>query len=279
MIPSVHLPDGAAVPALGQGTWHMGESASTAAAEIRALRAGIDHGLTLIDTAEMYASGGAEKIVAQAIAGQREKIFIVSKVSPQNASAAGVEKSCTASLRRLGTDVIDLYLLHWPGRHPIAETVEAFERLRQSGKIRHWGVSNFDLDEMEDVAALPTGAHCATNQVLYHPAARGIEFSLLPWCRARHMPIMAYSPLGQAGSLLRSPALAAVARRHNATPAQIALAWSLRDGNTISIPKASSEAHLAENVAAASIKLTSEDLSEIDAIHKPPKSKQALGML
>jgi diketogulonate reductase-like aldo/keto reductase len=279
MIPSVHLPDGAAVPALGQGTWHMGESASAAAAEIRALRAGIDYGLTLIDTAEMYASGGAEKIVAQAIAGQREKIFIVSKVSPQNASAAGVEKSCTASLRRLGTDVIDLYLLHWPGRHPIAETVEAFERLRQSGKIRHWGVSNFDLAEMEDVAALPTGAHCATNQVLYHPAARGIEFSLLPWCRARHMPIMAYSPLGQAGSLLRSPALAAIARRRDATPAQVALAWSLRDGNTISIPKASSEAHLAENVAAATLKLTPEDLAEIDATHKPPARKQKLGML
>jgi diketogulonate reductase-like aldo/keto reductase len=279
MIPTVKLPDGTAVAALGQGTWHMGESAAAAQAEIRALRAGIDHGLTVIDTAEMYAAGGAEKIVAQAVAGQRDKIFIVSKVSPQNASAAGVEKSCAASLRRLGTDVIDLYLLHWPGRHPIAETVAAFERLRESGKIRHWGVSNFDLEEMAKVAALPSGANCATNQVLYHPAARGIEFALLPWCRARHMPIMAYSPLGQAGALLRSPALAAVARRHGATPAQIALAWSLRDGNTISIPKTSSTAHLDENVAAAAIKLTAEDLGEIDATHKPPTRKQPLGML
>jgi diketogulonate reductase-like aldo/keto reductase len=246
---------------------------------VSALRAGIERGLTLIDTAEMYASGGAERVVAKAIAGQRDKVFIVGKVSPQNASRAGMPKSCDASLRRLGVETIDLYLLHWPGRHPVAETVEAFEQLRAAGKIRHWGVSNFDLEEMQEIAALPAGAACATDQVLYHPAARGIEFSLLPWCRSRNMPIMAYSPLGQAGALLRSPALAAVARRHNTTPAQIALAWSLRDGNTISIPKASSLSHLDENVAAAGITLSQEDLSEIDAVHKPPQRKQALGML
>ena len=279
MIPSVTLPSGETVSALGQGTWHMGESSGREAAEVQALRAGIEHGLRLIDTAEMYAAGGAERVVAQAIAGQRDKAFIVSKVSPQNAFRAGVQKSCEASLRRLGVETIDLYLLHWPGRHPIAETVDAFERLRETGKIRHWGVSNFDLKEMQDIAGLPAGAACATDQVLYHPAARGIEFSLLPWCRARKMPVMAYSPLGQAGSLLRSPALAAIARRHHATPAQIALAWSIRDGNTISIPKTASTAHLDENIAAMAITLTPEDLTEIDAFHKPPHRKQALGML
>jgi diketogulonate reductase-like aldo/keto reductase len=227
----------------------------------------------------MYAAGGAERVVAQAIAGQRDKVFIVSKVSPQNASTQGVETSCAASLKRLGTDRIDLYLLHWPGRYPIEETITAFERLRLAGKIRHWGVSNFDTAGMGKIAALPAGKHCATNQVLYHPDQRGIEFDLLPWCRARHMPIMAYSPLGQAGKLLRSAALAAAGRRHNATPAQIAIAWSLRDGNTISIPKASSTAHLAENAAAAVIKLTDQDLAEIDQAHRPPRGKTALEML
>lgn len=279
MIPTLALPDGVRIPALGQGTWHMGETPGDERGQVAALRAGIDHGLTLIDTAEMYAAGGAERVVAQAIAGQRDKVFLVSKVSPQNASALGIEKSSAASLRRLGTDVIDLYLLHWPGRHPIAETLAAFEKLRAAGKIRYWGVSNFDTAEMEAVAALPAGAICATNQVLYHPDARGIEYDLMPWCRARHMPIMAYSPLGQAGRLLRSKALAAVGRRHGATAAQVALAWSIRDGNTISIPKASSLAHMDENVAAAGIKLTAEDLAEIDAVHKPPRGKEALGML
>jgi diketogulonate reductase-like aldo/keto reductase len=257
----------------------MGESPAQAANEAKTLRAGIERGLSLIDTAEMYAAGGAERVVAQAIAGQREAVFLVSKVSPQNASAQGVEKSCNASLGRLGTDHIDLYLLHWPGRIPIAETIAAFEKLRAAGKIRYWGVSNFDTAGMEDIFSAPLGNNCATNQVLYHPEARGIEFDLLPWCRTKNLPIMAYSPLGQAGRLLRSPALAAAGRRHNATPAQIALAWSLRDGNTISIPKASSAAHLEENAAAASIRLTDEDLTEIDAAHKPPLSKKPLGML
>jgi len=278
-IPTVKLPDGTTGPALGQGTWHMGESPREAAAEANTLRAGIDRGLLLIDTAEMYAAGGAERVVAQAIAGQRDKVFLVTKVSPQNASAQGVEKSCKASLTRLGTDHIDLYLLHWPGRFPIAETIAGFENLRKAGKIRHWGVSNFDTPGMEHIFSTPHGSNCATNQVLYHPEARGIEFDLLPWCRSKNMPVMAYSPLGQAGRLLRSAALAAAARRHNATPAQIALAWSLRDHNTISIPKASSPAHLEENAAAAAIRLTEEDLAEIDAAHKPPRSKKPLGML
>jgi diketogulonate reductase-like aldo/keto reductase len=279
MIPTLRLPDGTAVPALGQGTWHMGESRARAAAEAAALREGIERGLTLIDTAEMYGDGGAERVVAQAIAGQRDKVFLVSKVYPHNASRAGVAKACAASLQRLGTDRIDLYLLHWRGGHPLEETVAAFERLRGAGHIRYWGVSNFDTDDMEELAALPAGAACATNQVLYHPDRRGIEFDLLPWCRARRMPIMAYSPLGQAGRLLRSPALAAVAQRHGATPAQVAIAWSLRDGNTISIPKAATAEHVAQNAAAAALRLTAADLAEIDAAHPPPRRKQALGML
>ena len=279
MIPTVRLPDGTSVPALGQGTWHMGENRAHATAEVAALRAGIAHGLTLIDTAEMYGDGGAERIVAQAIAGVRDSVFLVSKVLPHNASAAGVAKACAGSLKRLGTDRIDLYLLHWRGGHPLEETAAAFERLREAGKILRWGVSNFDTDDMEELAPLPAGAACATDQVLYHPDHRGIEFDLLPWCRAHKMPIMAYSPLGQAGRLLRSPALAAVARRHGATPAQIAIAWSLRDGATISIPKAATEAHVQQNAAAADIVLTAADLAEIDAAHPPPRRKQPLGML
>jgi diketogulonate reductase-like aldo/keto reductase len=279
MIPSVRLPDGTAVPALGQGTWHMGESRAQATAEVAALQAGIAQGLTLIDTAEMYGDGGAERIVGQAIAGVRDSVFLVSKVLPHNASASGVAKACAGSLRRLGTDRIDLYLLHWPGGHPLEETVAAFERLREAGKILRWGVSNFDTDAMETLAALPRGADCATDQVLYYPDQRGIEFDLLPWCRAQRMPVMAYSPLGQAGRLLRSPALAAVAQRHGATPAQIAIAWSLRDGNTIAIPKAATAAHVQQNAAAAEIALTPADLAEIDAVHPPPRRKQPLGML
>jgi diketogulonate reductase-like aldo/keto reductase len=278
-IPGLHLPDGTALPALGQGTWHMGEAAGRAEAEADVLRQGIELGLTLIDTAEMYAGGGAERVVARAIAGQRARVFLVSKVSPQNASRAGVVRSCEASLKRLGTEVIDLYLLHWPGSHPLAETVAGFEALREAGKIRHWGVSNFDTDEMEALERLAGGEACATDQVLYHPEARGIEYDLMPWCRARRMPVMAYSPLGQAGRLLRSPALAAVATRHGATPAQIALAWSLRDGNTIAIPKTASAGRLKENARAAGIKLTEQDLAEIDAGHAPPQRKESLGML
>ncbi len=276
MIPRVRLPDGTEIPALGQGTWHMGENAAAAAAETTALRAGIAAGLTLIDTAEMYGDGGAERVVAAAIAGQRDAVFLVSKVYPHNASAAGVARAAAASLKRLRTDRIDLYLLHWRGAHPLAETVAAFEKLRAQGAIRYWGVSNFDVSDLQE---LPDGAACATNQVLYNPDRRGIEFDLLPFCRARAMPVMAYSPLGQAGRLLRSKALTAVAARHGVTAAQVAIAWSLRDGTTISIPKASQPAHVAENAAAAGLLLTAADLAEIDAAHPPPARKQGLGML
>jgi diketogulonate reductase-like aldo/keto reductase len=262
------------VPAIGQGTWRLGEGRRTAAEEADALRLGIDLGMTLIDTAEMYADGGAEEVVGRAIAGRRDEVFVVSKVVPSNASRRGVPAACARSLRRLRTDVIDLYLLHWPGGVPVAETVEAFEALRQAGSIRAWGVSNFDADELE---ALPDG--CATDQVLYHPGARGIEFDLLPWCGRRKMPVMAYSPIGQAGRLLKSRALAKVAERCGATAAQVAIAWGLRQPHVISIPKAADMAHVRQNAAAAELALTDGDLAAIDAEFPPPARKAGLEML
>ncbi|HEY1933056.1 MAG TPA: aldo/keto reductase [Acetobacteraceae bacterium] len=279
MTRTVRLPDGLEIPALGQGTWHMGESARLKQQEIAALKLGIELGITLIDTAEMYGNGGAEDIIAEAIAGRRDELFIVSKVYPHNASRTGVPAACERSLKRLRTDRIDLYLLHWPGSHPLSETVEAFEALRTAGKIRYWGVSNFDTAEMERLVRLDGGAACATNQVLYNPDTRGIEFDLLRWCARHHMPVMAYSPVGQGGRLLRSKALAAAAKRHDATPAQIAIAWSMRSGSTISIPKATQPAHVRENAAAEEISLTAEDLAEIDAAHPPPRKKQGLDIL
>jgi diketogulonate reductase-like aldo/keto reductase len=254
----------------------MGERAGTAKAEVAALKLGIELGVGLIDTAEMYGNGRAEELTAEAIAGRRDELFIVSKVYPHNASRSGTPAACERSLKRLRTDRIDLYLLHWQGSHPLAETVEAFERLREAGKIRHWGVSNFDTAEMGRLARLPDGTRCATNQVLYHVASRGIEYDLLPWASAHNMPLMAYSPVGQGGRLLQSRALAAVAKRHGVTPAQIAIAWTLRHANVISIPKASDPAHVRENVAAAEIVLTAEDLAAIDAHHPPPGGKQSL---
>jgi len=275
----VRLPDGLEVPALGQGTWHMGESARLKQQEVAALKLGIDLGMTLIDTAEMYGNGGAEEVIAEAIAGRRDGLFLVSKVYPHNASLSGVLAACERSLRRLRVDCIDLYLLHWPGNHPLSETVNGFEALQAKGKIRYWGVSNFDTGEMGRAWKLPAGSHCATNQVLYNPDTRGIEFDLLPWCAAHKMPIMAYSPLGQGGRLLRSKALKAVADRHNATPGQIAIAWSMRSGAAISIPKATNPAHVRENAGAADIVLTEADLAEIDAVHPPPRKKQSLEIL
>ena len=279
MITTATLPDGTSVPALGQGTWHMGEGRESAEKEAAALRLGLELGMTLIDTAEMYGEGGAERVIARAITGRRDSVFLVSKVYPHNASRRGVPAACERSRQRLGTDVIDLYLLHWRGSIPLAETVEAFEALRQEGKIRYWGVSNFDLDDMAEVAALPHGGDCATNQVLYNPNTRGIEFDLLPWCEQHRMPIMAYSPVGQGGSLLKSRALGEVARRHGATPAQIAIAWSLRRPGVICIPKSSDTEHVQQNAAAADIQLTADDLAQIDAAHPPPQRKQSLGML
>ena len=269
------FPDGTTVPVLGQGTWKMGENQSQHAAEVAALRLGIDLGMTLIDTAEMYGSGAAEELVGEAVAGQRNQVFLVTKVYPHNASRRGIPAACERSLRRLRTEMIDLYLLHWRGNTPLAETVEAFERLRAEGKICRWGVSNFDVDDLEELGS----DRCAANQVLYNPEARGIEFDLLPWCQQRRMPVMAYSPVGQGGSLLKNAALKAVGERHNVTPAQAALAWTLRQPGVISIPKAGDESHVRENAAAAGLHLTGEDLTEIDQAFAPPKRKEALGIL
>ena len=276
---TVRLPDGTEVPALGQGTWHMGERGSAAKTEVAALKLGIELGMTLIDTAEMYGNGGAEEVVAEAALGQRDKLFIVSKVYPQNASRTGVPQACERSLKRLRTDRIDLYLLHWKGSHPLAETVAAFEKLKSDGKIRHWGVSNFDTSDMEGLLRLKDGTNCTTNQVLYHIGSRGIEYDLLPWTTEHNIPLMAYSPVGQGGRLLQSKALAAVAKRQNATPAQIAIAWTMRHANVISIPKASDQAHVRENAAAGDITLTDEDLAAIDAAHPPPARKSSLDIL
>ncbi len=261
------------MPALGQGTWHLGERGADRAAEAASLRLGIDLGMTLIDTAEMYGDGGAEEVVAQAIAGQRDRVFLVSKAYPQNAGRRSLPEACARSLKRLGTERIDLYLLHWRGGTPLAETVEAFERLREAGQIGAWGVSNFDVADMQE---LPPG--CAANQVLFNLGSRGIEFDLLPWCRERSIPVMAYSPVGQAGALLRSAALRRVADRHGVTPAQVAIAWSLQPG-VVSIPKAADPAHVRQNAAAAVLRLTAADRAELDAAHPPPRRKQPLDML
>ncbi len=276
---AVKLPDGTHVPALGQGTWRLGEGFRPRAEEADALRLGIDLGMTLLDTAEMYADGGAEEVVAEAIAGQREIAFVVSKVYPHNASRAGTIAACEGSLRRLRTDVIDLYLLHWRGSVPLAETVAAFEALREAGKIRHWGVSNFDVSDMEELFRAGGGKNCAANQVLWNAETRGIEFDLIPWSAEHDVPIMAYSPVGQAGRLLRSKGLKSVAARHGVTPAQVAIAWTLRLPAVISIPKAGTPAHVRENAAAGEITLTEADLADIDAAHPAPRGKKSLAML
>jgi diketogulonate reductase-like aldo/keto reductase len=272
---TTQLPDGAVIPVLGQGTWHMGEGYHPAQREADSLRLGIDLGMTLIDTAEMYGDGAAERVVGQAIAGRRDEVFLVSKVYPQNASRARMARSCEASLKRLGTDCLDLYLLHWRGGVPLGETIEAFEALRDAGKIRRWGVSNFDVDDMEEL----DGAAVQINQVLYNPEARGIEFDLMPWCVSRHIPIMAYTPVGQAGALLNDPALKTVAARHGVSTAQVALAWSLRFANVVSIPKAADPAHVRANAAALALTLDAEDCTLIDRAFPPPKRKRPLEML
>ena len=256
----------------------MGETRRMREREIAALRLGIDLGMTLIDTAEMYADGEAESIVGEAIAGQRDKVFVVSKVLPQNASHAGTLAACRRSLARLGIERIDLYLLHWRGRYPLKETLSAFQTLHREGLIAAWGVSNFDVRDMEELVSLPGGGQVATKQVLYNLGQRGIEADLLPWCRARHIPVMAYSPVDQ-GRILRKPALARIAARHGASAAQIALAFLLRQDDMIVIPKAADEAHLRENREALDLALTPEDLAELDAAFPPPRRAVPLQML
>ncbi len=276
---NVQFPDGAQVPALGQGTWRMGEQAARAREEAAALRLGIELGMTLLDTAEMYGEGGAEQVVGRAIAGLREKVFLVSKVYPHNATQAGTLAACERSLARLNTDRLELYLLHWRGGVPLTEFIEAAERLKRDGKILRWGVSNFDVDDMEELAALRGGDACAANQVLYNPESRGIEFDLIPWCRDQAVPVMAYSPLGHSGRLLKNAAVARVAARHGVPAASVAIAFSLRLPGIISIPKSASQEHVRSNAAAARLVLSEADLAEIDAAFPPPKRKQALGMI
>ncbi|MBQ0864160.1 aldo/keto reductase [Streptomyces sp. RK75] len=275
VVRTVNLPSGALVPALGQGTWHMGDDPSRRAEELDALRTGIDLGMTLIDTAEMYGSGAAEELVGEAVEGRRDEVFLVSKVLPSNADRHGTVEACRASLRRLGTDHIDLYLLHWRGGVPLAETVEALEGLVRAGDIRHWGVSNLDTDDLAD---LPEGAVPAADQILYNLSRRGPEFDLLPRCRELSVPVMAYSPVEQ-GRLLDHPALRSVADAHGATPAQVALAWVLRHDDVVAIPKASSRGHVEENRAAADLRLTDEDRATLDEAFPPPTRKRPLELL
>ncbi len=264
------LSDGATVPILGLGTWNMGERRSRGAEVVAALRLGIELGMTLIDTAEMYADGGAEEVVSAAIAGRRDQVFLVSKVYPDNASRRKMAAACERSLKRLGTDRLDLYLLHWRGGVPLAETVEAFEALRAAGKIRRWGVSNFDVADMAELWRIADGRHCAANQVLFNLMRRGIEAKLMPWCRSERVPIMAYSPIEQ-GRLLNKPALKKLAAARGVTPARVALAWLLRQDGVIVIPKAADPDHVRDNRAALDLDLTAEEAAELDRAFPRPR--------
>jgi diketogulonate reductase-like aldo/keto reductase len=277
-IRTTQLPSGEAVPVLGQGTWGFAEGKHERDQEIRALRLGLELGMSLIDTAEMYADGEAEKLVGEAIHGHRGDTFLVSKVLPQNASKTATIAACERSLRRLRTPWLDLYLLHWRGSVPLRETVEGFETLLQVGKIRYWGVSNFDVDDMEELVDLPHGSHVAANQVLYNLTRRGIEYDLMPWCRTRKMPIMAYSPVEQ-GRLLKNRDLQQISDRLEAKPAQVALAWVLRQAGLIAIPRAGTPEHLRENRTALDLHLTEKDLKALDRAFPPPSRKQPLEML
>jgi diketogulonate reductase-like aldo/keto reductase len=277
---TIPLPDGQRVPVLGQGTWRMGENKRAHKDEIAALRLGIELGMTLIDTAEMYGEGGAERVVADAIEGQRNRVFVVTKVYPHNASRTELPKACERSLKRLRIDAIDLYLLHWRERGTqLAETVEGFEKLRTAGKIKRWGVSNFDVDDMEELSSIENGANCAANQVLYNLENREIESGLIKWNDKSEIPIMAYSPVGHGRGFLESATLKKIAKRHDATTSQIALAWVLRQPRVIAIPKASKEQHVRENARSIEIELTNEDLADLDREFPPPRSKKRLPML
>jgi diketogulonate reductase-like aldo/keto reductase len=277
-VKTVCLPGGQRVPALGQGTWMMGDDRSRRAQEIAALRLGLDHGLTLIDTAEMYGDGRAEELVAEAVAGRRDEVFLVSKVLPDHASRRGTVQACERSLKRLNTDRIDLYLLHWRGSVPFADTLQAFEALRAAGKIRHYGVSNLDLADMQEWWALDGGRGVAANQLLYNLQRRGIEWDLLPWLRERAIPVMVYSPFEQ-GRLLANPRLVAFARREGMTPAQVALAWLLTGDGVIAIPKCARRERLKENLGALGRALTPAQRAELDRLFPPPRGPRALEML
>ena len=275
------LPSGRKIPILGQGTWRMAENPAKRKMEIAALRLGLDVGMSLIDTAEMYGEGAAEELIGEAIAGRRAEVFLVSKVYPHNATQQGAIQACERSLRRLQTDYLDCYLLHWRGSVPLSETIEAFQTLRRAGKILDYGVSNFDVGDMEEAFALPGGDEMATDQILYNLEHRGIEWDLLPWCRERGLPIMAYSPIGHSGGekkeLLGNRTVKSVAKRHGVTPAQVALAWLLQR-DVVAIPKASSPDHVRENRGALELKLTKQDFIDLDEPFPPPQGKVPLEM-
>jgi diketogulonate reductase-like aldo/keto reductase len=274
---TIALKTGEKVPVLGLGTWRMGERASERAAEVEAVRLGLELGIRLIDTAEMYGEGKAEEIVGEAMGRLREELYLVSKVYPHNASRKGAIAACERSLKRLATDRLDLYLLHWRGSHPLAETVKAFEALKRDGKIRNWGVSNLDAGDMDELAGVPNGKNCASNQVLYHLGSRGIEWQLLPKCQKAKIMVMAYSPLGQ-GPLLRKPALGKIADKHGCDPAAVALAWVLRQPGVVTIPKATRPEHVRANIKAVDVELDAEDLAALDAAFPPPRRGAPLDM-
>jgi len=275
---TTRLPSGEEVPVLGQGTWYMGEDRRKRASEIATLQLGLELGLTLVDTAEMYGDGETEELVGEALAARRDKAFIVSKVLPSNASRAGTIAACERSLKRLRTDRIDLYLLHWRGSIPLVDTIAGFDALTDAGKIRHWGVSNFNTDDMEELLSLPHGNAVVSNQVLYNLSRRGIEWDLLPRCQRAGVPVMAYSPIEQ-GRVLRNAEVQRIAHEHSVSAARIALAWVLREPHVIAIPKAGTVEHARDNVGALEVRLTKEDLADLDRAFPPPKRKQSLEMI
>lgn len=280
---TVELHDGREMRVLGQGTWRMGEDESKREAEIEAIQAGLDCGLHVIDTAEMYGEGKSEELVGEAIQNRREDVFLVSKVYPHNASSEKLVKACEASLERLGTDYLDLYLLHWRGDVPLEETVNGLEQLKADGKIRNWGVSNFDVDDMKELLELPNGKNCAVNQVLYHLGSRGIEYELLPYLKEQGIPVMAYAPLAEGSDVkekvFNDETLNRIAESYNASPAQILLAWTVRDGNVVAIPKAGQKAHVEENGAAMLLNLAEKDFKALDEAFPPPTEKEPLDVL
>ncbi|MBM6382944.1 MAG: aldo/keto reductase [Paenibacillus sp.] len=280
---TVLLRDGTSLPAIGQGTWYMGEDRSARAQEVRALLNGIELGMTVIDTAEMYAEGGAEEVTGEAIADCRDDVFLVSKVYPHHADRKQMVTACENSLRRLGTDRLDLYLLHWRGSVPLQETVQALEELQQAGKILRWGVSNLDTEDMQELWDIPAGQHCSVNQILYHAASRGIERDLLPWLRERNVPVMAYCPLAQGGrlrtELLEHPVIRSIAAERGVTTSQIALSWVIRDGDVLAIPKAVQLSHVAENAAAMDMVLTNEEVERLNEAFPAPAGKVPLDVV
>lgn len=282
-VKTVQFPNGSQVPAIGQGTWFMGERDSAFRSEVNALQQGIYLGMTVIDTAEMYADGGAERVVAQAIAGRRESVYLVSKVYPHHAGGTKAVQACEQSLQRLKTDYVDLYLLHWRGTIPLQDTVVAMQTLQQAGKIRQWGVSNLDVADLQELWQIEGGRACMTDQVLYHAASRGIEYDLLPWCRQQQIPLMAYCPLAQAGGLqhdvLSHPVMQQLARARNVSSAQIALAWVTRFDNIIAIPKAVRPEHVQDNAAALTLQLDAQEIALIEQAFPAPNGKTMLDMV